>query len=167
MDKDAVDREALAQAVLKFEWRPSDATMKEHAFNEEYRSARFFRDDSVRRDWEGSLHVLYCRACLKLDGKTHNVRAIRLYIAVENDPLGNCPAMFHSLCYNCGWEVYVNLPRDPRKSAQDEIAQALRMQQELERRHQQLANIRAIQQSAPSAVDPKAYAAMIINIMSR
>lgn len=133
-DTDAVHREAIAQTVLKFKWKESESSLKEHQFNEEYRSMRWFMNDQVRRDFEDAQHMLHCRSCMTTDTKTQNVRAPRLYIAIEKDQLGNVPAVSHLLCYNCGWEVYVNLPRDPRNTIQADMEEGLRQIMEESRR---------------------------------
>ena len=110
--KEDVHREQTVLAIQKVEPIPTPAAMSEN----EYRlysgeSATCFVNDDVMRSVETHRSVVHCRRCMDDGSRFGVIKAARLFITYEEDPLGVIPALCHAICHKCGFTMIVNMRR--------------------------------------------------------
>jgi hypothetical protein len=68
-------------------------------------------------------NAIYCRACME-SHKHGRIKAWRMFVTLEDDPLKNFDCMVHAVCLHCDFEIFV--PKQKPKSREDLSTEQLR-----------------------------------------
>jgi len=117
-DDNGREREAITEQCLANCPKESPKQLPEDEWNRQYISPWQLVNMQHLRN---ALHpqeghnAIYCRVCLE-HRKHQRIRAWKLYVTWEDDPLKNFPCLIHLVCHNCDFEQFVPMPegKDPR-----------------------------------------------------
>lgn len=105
--------------------------MTEEAYKRMYGARWHYVTPYVMDQVERTLRVLHCHKCREVDSR-NIIKASRLFVTIEDDPMQQFPALAHSTCHHCGFEEYYPLRKDPRRELGRIRQQELQKKYELE-----------------------------------
>lgn len=129
LDEKAVKRQQLWEGVGM---PMSPMYMSEADLIGTYRNRMIATSEKVLDEMQRALRFVACPACTEVRDRDFGIIAVtRLHIHVQDDVMTVFKAMARCFCFNCGFEEYWPLQRDPRAQPGD----AERNIQELLRRN--------------------------------